>query len=418
MSNVLINARCRLLIKQPWYGTIVSRFNWIKSDSISTIGVSIMNRGKVRCIYNHEFIESLSIDEAMAVLCHEVEHIIRMHMARRKYIKDENNNKLWNIACDWVINGHSDNKNIKNLPDNACYIPDRNDKIWEGCDFNELSMCNITEEYYDWLKKNTAIEEKNGLSIIYACGDTDEGINEGINDGTNKLDDAKIIVISTIDDHDIWKESSASEDEMRRTAKNLSDAATRLAGSTPGGLVDSINRLNEPSKNWTFIWKDILGRAAGNKRKTYSRRNRKRDSFGIKGTSRRASIPLVLGVDVSGSMTQKILQKVFSEVESMSKAFKITLIQFDCAVTSVSKYHKGDWKNIKIVGRGGTRFEPFFDYIEENNIVGKMNCVLTDGYANIPEKKDYPVTWIVVGPGSELFKNVWGRLVEITHDYD
>jgi len=416
----LVNARCRVLVKEPWYGVIASRFVWVKDDKVGTMGVSLHPSNKVTCKYSPEWISKLNVDELIAVICHEIEHIIRMHLSRGSYIKSEANANLHNIAADWVINGYKDNKRIKNLPDCGTFIPKAgvDDDKWKGCNLRELDPSMTTEEFYDWLKKNT----KN-VKFKKSIGSDSDGNGASVDGIQIETTGGSIVDIILTDCHSTWDDSTATKDEMRQAAKDLARSATQSAGKCPGGLEDSIKALAKPQHNWVHKWRRLIGRVAGNKRQTFARRNRRRDAFGVKGTSRHASIPIVLGADVSGSMTDKILERVFAEVESMSQHFKITLIQFDTEVTKVSEYHRGDWKKIAILGRGGTRFNAFFEYIEQNKCVGRMNAIITDGFDyQIPTPRNYPVAWVVVGrQGINYVKQQglnWGEKILIEHDYE
>lgn len=417
----LTNARCRVLVTEPWYGVIASRMVWVHNESVGTMGVSILPRGKVKCQYSLQFVQENTVDEIIAVICHEIEHVIRSHMSRARKIKTRELHELHNIAADWVINGYADNPRIKNLPKSGTFIPKvgKDDDKWLGCDLFELKENMTTEEFYQWLKDNTKVIKSGFQQKIDQDG------------GTITIDGTKIEIQtkggSTIDvqlhgNHATWEESNASDEEMRQTAKDLTRSATQRAGKCPAHLQDVVKELAKPQENWFYRWRNILGRSAGGKRLTYSVRNRRNDRFGVKGYSRRASIKLVLGVDTSGSMSMDIIKKVFAEVDRMSQHFKITLVQFDTAVTDVSTYHKGDWRKIKIKGRGGTVFKSFFDYIETNGMVGAMNAVLTDGFDyDIPEEKPYRCCWIVVGKEGidYLNKNCeWGEKVLIKHDIE
>ena len=411
-KTILSNVRCRVLIVQPWYGTVISRFKWIENEKIETMGVRVMPRGIVECMYAPEFLEKYTVDQLIAVTCHEVEHIIRMHCARDRFIQDIGHKHLWNIACDWVINGTRSDKRIENLPDEGTFIPVKSNnedaKQWKGCDIDSIHLNGTAEEFYEWLKNNVkteVVEGSNGKAVV------------------TKTKGGHIIQVTIIDNHDTWGESQASAEDMRTTAKDLARAATqRTAGKVPGHLEEAIAALQKPQHNWIYQWRNIIGRVAGNKRRTYSRRARRRDSFGVKGVSRHASIKLVIGVDTSGSMSQKMLQRVFSEVEAMSQHFKIYLVQFDTQVNDVSEYHRGDWKKIKLKGRGGTDFESFFQHLEDHKMVGKMNCIVTDGFDALPRKRNYPVTWVVIGKqGVEYLEKqgeLWGEKVLIKHDYE
>lgn len=383
----LMNARCRVLVKEPWYGVISSRFIWVESIDTKTMGVSIINM-KVNCYYNPLWICTLDVDELVAVICHEIEHIIRMHIPRSKIIDDELNFDLFNVGCDWVINGYKHSKRIKNLPDCGCFIPHGSDQSKWKSDISVLKPDWTSEEFYEWLKQN--------------CEE---------------------LPINLTDDHDTWKLSNNTKDEIRQVARDLARSATQSVGKAPGNLIEYIDKLNEPEDNWGHKWKNIIGRVAGRKRFTYSKRNKRNDKFGVKGVSKRASIPIVVGVDVSGSITTRMIEKVFSNVDAMSSFFKITLIQFDSEVKSIRKYHKGDWSKIEILGRGGTSFNSFFNYIECNKCVGKMNVIVTDGFDyDIPSRKNYPVCWVVIGQEGIKFLNDngldWGERVLIPYDFE
>src|SRR5579871_5503149 len=82
VSEKLMNARCRLITLEPWYGTMAAMFQWRHDDSIKTMGVRIVNGGLVECLYNKEFCDELSIEQMMGVLKHEIEHVVRLHCVR------------------------------------------------------------------------------------------------------------------------------------------------------------------------------------------------------------------------------------------------------------------------------------------------------------------------------------------------
>lgn len=420
MSN-LINAKCRVIIRYPWYGVFISRFKWVKLQSIETIGVRFTSNADVECVYNPEFIDSLTLEQSIAVLRHEVEHIVRLHPSRSRYYKgDDYNHKLWNMAIDWVVNGTKNNPRIENLPEMGCFIPDRNNnddiKFWKGCDLKTVNNSMTAEEYYNWLKKNTKkkkikikINVRNGKSGIESEATAVQTL------GGRQID------IETIDNHEQWGDSGISPEEMRRVAKDLADCATKQSGSAPGHLTDAISSLEKPQHNWVYKFRNMIGRYVGGKRRTFARRNRKHDKFGIKGISSHANIKLVVMVDTSGSMSKEILRKVFTEIEAMSQYFKILLVQFDVGVNDVTEYHRGDWNKIEIKGRGGTSFKSAFDYLEKNKLVGQMNVMLTDGYDALPTEREYPVTWVIVGQeGIDYLggrNNIWGDVVLIKDDY-
>ena len=73
----------------------------------------------------------------------------------------------------------------------------------------------------------------------------------------------------------------------------------------------------------------------------------------------------------------------------------------------------GDWKKIKILGRGGTSFHACIEHMIENKDAGVVNIILTDGYAPFPAEPPFFVMWAIV---NKDVKPPWGKTVRITKD--
>lgn len=401
-KDKLMDARCRIQISHPWYGTFCTRIDWIERSSIKTVGVNFGKGGRVNCFYNKEWCNQLSIDALIAVIMHEIEHIIRMHPVRSIGSTNQHH-VIHNVAQDWLINGYKDRKLIDNLPDCGMFAPSNADKkLWEGINIDFFNTLNHTsEETAKWIVDNTTIiQNDKGWALVLSNGN--------------------ILHIELHDDHNVWAESDASRDEIRQTVKDIVNATNKIAGKPPGHLQEQIQKIQTSKVHYTHLFRNLIGRSIGQKRKTFSRINRKRPIFGVKGTSSHGGNKLTILCDVSGSMHTKILEVVFGEIEAMSQKFKITLIEFDSKVQKVTDYKRGDWRNINIIGRGGTDFGAALDYIEEHNLVADANIILTDGLDTIPNKRDYNVIWAIVGSSNfARFKEgkCWGDLLEISGDF-
>ncbi len=401
----LLDARCRIQVIDIWYGVFSIRLNWVEDKNVGTMGVSIHSGGKVKCAYNPEWCETLTIEELIAVIKHEIEHITRMHIERHSST-DRFKHDLANIAADWVINGYydpqkRDNHNgIKDLPKSGCFLPEKNDPAWAGVDMTPVHPGATTEELYEFLLKNTNKMPVGGYG----------GYNVVITENKN------VLSTTLTDNHGTWDDSTATTEEIRQTAQDLCRAASAQAGTTPAHLMASIAALEKPQYNWVNALASYVGRHCGKKRSTFSRVNRRFRRFGIKGHSSHGNVPLTVHVDRSGSMSMKMLGRVFAEIEAMSQHFKITILVFDVIVHSVSQYHKGDWKKIQLKGGGGTHFDASLTYAEEHNLTGQVNILITDGFDTCPPKRDYPMMWVVIGKsGQDHFKNkcTWGEIIPI-----
>ena len=438
LRDKLMSARCRLITTEPWYGTMASLMRWIKNDQTPTMGVRMIRGGEIEALFNEEWSDALSVEELMAVVKHEIEHVVRLHITRSGTDRDH---MIWNVAADMVVNGTERNPRVDDLPKGGIYMVE---EINEDC---------TTEEAYDILAKK-------GIKMQVNCPMCGKGSGQGGGSGGGQQGQDQqgqgqqgqqgqgqgqqgqqgqgqqgqghgnqkcpmcggaggggagaIVVKGTwVDDHSIWQESTVSKDEARQVIKDMaSQASSKACGNVPGHLVEVLKGLEKPIVNWKYVFRQLVGRRAGGKRTTYSRRSRRHNHFGVPGKSSHASIPLNVMVDTSGSMSSKDLELVFTEIEAMSQRFKITLIQFDHGVQGdPQKYHRGDWKKIKIHGRGGTSFVDVLNYIEEKKLVADANIVLTDGYANFGPERPYHVLWAIV---NKEVKPPWGEHVIIT----
>lgn len=394
VRNKILNARCRLIITDPWYGTMASYFVWKEDESVKTLGVIMRVRGIVECIYNPKFIDSLSLEATIGAVKHELEHVVLLHLVRM----GSRDHRLWNIATDMIINGKKESANIEEL----LKVEDETgiNLIW----YPEDWPTNLTsEEVYERLEQNKVIIKLPG------------GQSQTINDGGG--DDTIIVDGETLDDHDSWQESEIGEDEARQVVKDLVEQSTAQAGAgnVPGRLIEAIKKLDEPVRNWKHELRQYVGRKFGGRRKTFSRQNRRRQTFGTPGKSSHASAALTLCLDTSGSMDARRLEQFMTEIEAMSQRFKITLVQFDHGYQCHDRYHRGDWRDIEISGRGGTSFCALFDALTEKELYGRLTIVCTDGEASFPEKPPHQVLWVIMPhvPVEKAPKPPWGDVIYI-----
>src|SRR4051812_12461222 len=90
----LLRARVRLLLGQPFFGSLCLRLKLNPGD------VPTMATDGQQILYGAEFVEKLSPEEIEGTLAHEVMHCALGHHCRR----GERDAVLWNQACDLAIN--------------------------------------------------------------------------------------------------------------------------------------------------------------------------------------------------------------------------------------------------------------------------------------------------------------------------
>ena len=115
----------KLLIRFPIFKVFLGNLEKIETKSVNTAAVN----GK-SLYYNSEFFSSISKDEQMFVIAHELMHVSLKHISRMK----DKNKEAWNYATDAVINQILVRNGLK-MPDGLIDVPD--------------AINYSAEEYYD-----------------------------------------------------------------------------------------------------------------------------------------------------------------------------------------------------------------------------------------------------------------------------
>ena len=403
-ADKLVKARCRLMMKEPWYGHIAMMMEWIASDMPGvperkrTMGVRIIGGGRVQCKYYPGFVEKMSLEQLYGIVMHEIEHIVRMHCVRcGTRVPD-----AWNTAADMTVNGQKkaprigykeDGKKLIFPTENACFIPDDwpddQSAEWYYAQFEIKNICGCCGAQLDKNKKNPNQAGKDELACPI-CGGPWDG--------------------QLVDNHDIWRESDTSEDEARQVVKDMVDqACAKAQGHIPGHMQGAIKELAKPVVRWREVQRSFMGSHCGGRRVTYSRRNRRQiHVFGLPGISHHATARISVIADVSGS-TIGMREQFFTEIEAIAYRTKVYVLQWDAAFVGFALYRRGDWRKLKIGGGGGTDMAAPVEWLISNRMTGDAIIMLTDGYCNWPEKKEIP--FVVVISGNRESEPTWGTVI-------
>lgn len=197
------------------------------------------------------------------------------------------------------------------------------------------------------------------------------------------------------DTHEMWKDiynpennnfipvSKATQNLMNEVVRQM-DAGSKGRGSLPGNIIDQINKLNEPPQiKWQSLVVKQIGKQVCGKRKSPNRLNR-RDPKSIykKGNLNDRLHPIVVAFDVSGSVSNKELMYFLNELQALTDKLKlpVTYIQFDWEIQNVDTIAPGEKPSFDIHGRGGTSFQPVFDYLKDEQYPKETQLfIFTDG---------------------------------------
>ena len=218
--------------------------------------------------------------------------------------------------------------------------------------------------------------------------------------------------------HSLWKnltkDLSPSEKEffkqqMQDSIKRVAEETEKNRGTVPSHIKNAIAE-NFKKKPPTVSWKSILSRFIGSTLSSDFYSTRKRPNFRFEEApvnKHKTKINIVVGMDSSGSVSDKELQDFFSETNHMWKAgAKIHICIWDAAVHNDYEY-RGE-NHYSRVCQGGTHASSFIQYVNENYKKHNWTCAinLTDGYIESePIECKLPILWIITSGGSLEFKH-------------
>lgn len=383
-------ARVKLVMRYPFFGTMALGLETIRRDDVSTMATN-----GYKIFYNKDFVDKLSLEEVAGVYAHEIGHVVFLHLNRRQSREPDR----WNRACDYAVNdlvleaieleNHQNaSRNVKAtniaLPDGKLYDPAYHGKAAE---------------------------------YIYGQLPPDPPGGGGSGSGT-------------LDNHDIWSEVDQGkvQDENGNTVTRadlenkireaVAQAATqaRLQGKLPSGIEQLVEGILEPKLDWKAILREMVTSSILDNFRLIPP-NRKHLWRGIYLPSTIGeSLEIGLAVDTSGSVGDKELLEFISEVVSICEAFEnytIHLFYCDAKVHAYHELHPGDNVPRKVIGRGGTSFEPPFEYVREHNLDIRTMLYFTDAYGSFPpEPTGYPTIWVVTTDQ----KVPWGERIQYPTD--
>lgn len=381
MSNVLEDVSRigrQLMIKEPFYGIFLSTLNKVTRTDLDTAGVSKLNINYQLAI-NPKFWGELDNDnKKIGLLKHELLHIAFNHLLDRSNFP---NHKLHNIAADVEINQYL---TPEYYPTTDILLPST---------FPELSLPLKagTKVYYDLLQ---------------------QAYNQNTSETLNKL-------MNDDDFHMTWEEFDNLSEADKKLIKSQIDhqiksiaESNRSQGFIPSELKDYIDNLFEITPP-SYDWKAYFRRFFSSGIKVYTKKTRRKlnkrfiENPALKIKTKQN---ILIGIDTSGSVSEKDLIEFFNEIYHMHKSgVSITIAEGDADIHNIYEY-KGKTPEF-VSGRGGTNMNPFIEYFNQNRQYTNL-IILTDGFIGDNTVKTFRPTLMVLCSNGASVENVkengWG----------
>lgn len=326
------------------------------------------------------FSQSMPIAQRVGILKHEMLHIILRHLER----KEDRDHQKFNIAADCALDQEIPKKH---LPDYAIY-PDNNFPSKKQPAFGLTA-----EEYYDLIDDMPKSDD-----------DDEKGQGQGSGDGDPRPGKGGM-------NHDKWNESAGDAELQQELTKRMTEKAAtetqKSAGRLPASYAQIIENLTKARE---VCWKQVLRRIVGNKkvntRRTLMRRDRRLPNANwIKGKTKDRIFDLGVISDVSGSVSDKALHKLWGEIINICDTYNtpVTVVQVDTQPMKPEELTKKT-KKIERKACGGTVLAPALEMFKESKVHYDALVVTTDGYLWGDDIEPFaalkvPVIWLIEPDG-------------------
>lgn len=355
----LSRSKVKLVLDHPFFGVISMRLPVVWTDKVPTAAVD----GR-KMYFNPEFVTGLSDDELVFLVAHECMHLMLNHCTRR----GNRDPKRWNYAGDYLGNELLVRDGIGTMP---------NGGLFDSTLTQNGTL--TTEQIYDLLPEDIGGDE----------GDEDGPLDEVMDSTDPELEQETKVLIS-----------QAAQ-------------AAEMAGKLSAGLKRLVGELVHPKVSWRDVLRDFMTKTRDADR-TFARPNRRlRGEFILPSVTGERVGEIVVAVDCSGSINDKVINEFASEITALHTDLhpeRVHVLYFDTKVLRHDEFEDDDTVSMSPCGGGGTAFSPIFKFIDEQGIDPQCCVVLTDLCCNdFGSEPTYPVLWVSNGQT----KAPWGQVVKM-----
>lgn len=349
---------------------------------------------------NPDYLFNLTLKEQAFVLTHEVLHVALHHVTR----KGDRDHRIFNIACDYHINGTLQDLGFSLIPD--IYVDQKR--------FKDMSA----EDIYKIIFEEEQNEPSSGSSMDGDIDPSNTDSNNGSSDKGDKPEEGQ--GGGDPSSGEGKPEQLTPEQIQEKIDQILNSVATQVelsggAGTIPADIARYLTELRKPKVQW----KPLLQRYLLDVCKTdYSRKRVNRrylsGDFSMPTLHGELLAAVDFAIDVSGSINDTQFRQFISEAGNVFKACrpkKINIMQFDHRLSGYDTVRNlREVQAVKFKGGGGT--SPNCALKRADTSDGKVLVVFTDGYFcnEVLHEPKKPVIWIVYD--NDNFKAPFGRVIK------
>ena len=398
IETKLSAARTRLILDRPFLGALVLRLpiKAVKPERCKSIGTDVR-----ALYYNPEYIKNLTLDQTQFVLAHEALHCALSHFARREHrVKHR-----WDIACDMAINPLLIKDGLKPPPGvllKSGFEDMMAEEIYPYID-DDMEEETHDDHFYD--QENKSGDASGGQPL-----DQDQDSEQGGGSGQGQADSDQ--------SGDVPRPLSETEQEQLEVQwrQRLAGAAQQAmqAGKLGATMARLVEHLLQPQLPWRMLLARYMTAAA---RDDYSyQRPSRREGNAILPTLKSTQVDVVVVLDTSGSINDTEMREFISEIDAIKGQMRarLTLHACDARLCEHGPWIYEPWEEFSmpdnLYGRGGTRFVPAFEWLEQTGQQPDLLVYFTDAEGEFPKSEPgFAVLWLIKGRG----KVPWGQRIQL-----
>jgi predicted metal-dependent peptidase len=411
----------KLGIREPFVAAVMSK---IKREVVvdPRIPTAATNGAWVK--YNPNFTAKCSDPQLFGLVLHESLHVILMHMWRR----GQRHPGLWNYANDAIINLYIRSRGYE-LPENGVDVKWVTEAMSSELVYKRMKdelpeppekpeppaggkPCEDGEGEGEGEEEGEEGDDKGGSGSGGGDDDddsADDGSGSGSGSGSGGSADGSGGDEGPEDDgipKGGWDNSGdlldADDEASKADLEATIITAAQMAKTCGQGsaLIDRIlGDIGKPSVDWEDVCREMLTSSARTDF-SFSRPNRRYvwQNIFMPSLLSEAVGALLIGFDVSGSMSQSEANQVAAEITAIASDLNpefVEVVYCDTRITKVERFEQGDDVVLNVVGGGGTAFAPVFDYLAASEEQYAGMIYFTDMCARTSHlvQPDIPVIW-------------------------
>ena len=253
IKKEIIAARISLLFTHPFIGNIATRLQLV--DATNWLPTAATD-GR-RLYYNREFIKSLTKNELVFLVGHEILHCVYDHMGRRGNRRPE----IWNMAIDYIVNYTLKANDIGEMPKVGLYSDKYTDEWSSDAVYNDLIKNSVQvqipfDHHMDFGGDDDDGKNKGKCDAGEGDGNGDipgrgQGEDEGNSEGGSGGKSMTVTVVGDGSDGPV----KVTEEDLQKIRNEIKSSVINAAqsvgaGKVPAGVRRMIDELTEPKMDW------------------------------------------------------------------------------------------------------------------------------------------------------------------------